>query len=72
MRPTLIALARSFCARIQVKTYPFNSILHRAGSSTREFTVLDGFSPVGDISSPEVLTQSEGRITTSGERIIYV
>ena len=27
MRPTLVALARSFCPRIQVKTYPFSSIL---------------------------------------------
>jgi hypothetical protein len=26
MRPTLIALARSFCARIQDKTYPISSM----------------------------------------------
>src|SRR2546427_4947658 len=45
MRPTLIALARSFCARIQVKTYPISSIRRlsascRAGAASGSDTTL--------------------------------
>jgi len=40
MRPTLIALARSFCARIQVKTYPFSLILAKNMANSGYQTVV--------------------------------
>jgi hypothetical protein len=54
MRPTATAVAQSFSARIQVKTYPFNSIMVQGASSSYQHFAIHPFISESNLIRPVV------------------